>query len=282
MVLVDVDSQPERLAALETRHPEVRCEGQPNRGYAGGMNRILARCRHDDPALDFVLLVTPDVELAPDFAERLLTETARHPEAALASGRLLRPDGRIDSAGIAMSRGRRFRDRGSEEADRGQFDRVEAVAAVSGAVLLLRCQALDRLALEGEVFDEDFFSYHEETDLAWRARRLGLSALYVPAARAVHGRGWKREGRDAMPVFLRRHSWKNRYLELIKNDELGGLLRSLPWVLAFEAARLAYALLRDRAVLAAYRDAWRLAPRALAKRRLAAAKRLELQAGSHT
>jgi GT2 family glycosyltransferase len=36
------------------------------------------------------------------------------------------------------------------------------------------------------LFDERFFAYLEDVDLAWRAQRAGWRCLYVPAARALH------------------------------------------------------------------------------------------------
>ena len=81
---------------------------------------------------------------------------------ALASGKLLRPDGlTIDSAGIVMSRNRRPRDRGSDTPDRGLYDRTERVFAVSGAAIMIRSEAVSDISVDGELFDEDFLAYHE-------------------------------------------------------------------------------------------------------------------------
>jgi cellulose synthase/poly-beta-1,6-N-acetylglucosamine synthase-like glycosyltransferase len=109
---------------------------------------------------------------------------------------LLRP-GRtvIDSAGIRLPRHRRPRDRGSDETDGGQYDRAEFVFGVSGAAMMLRRAALADLAVGGEVVDEDFFAYHDDTDLCWRANRLGWRVLYEPRARGVHGCRWQRQQR---------------------------------------------------------------------------------------
>jgi GT2 family glycosyltransferase len=199
----------------------------------------------------------------------LVRELERAPRIALGSGKLLRPDGRtLDTAGIAMSRQRRSRDRGAGQPDRQQYDRCETVFAVSGAALMLRQAALLDLAVEGEVFDEDFFAYREETDLAWRAGLLGWGVLYVPGARAQHRRRWRPDTRREVEPAVRRHSFKNHYLQLVKNERAGDFLRDLPFILAHELLRLGYGLLRDPAVLAAYADAVRLLPRALAKRRV--------------
>ncbi|MCH7869709.1 MAG: hypothetical protein IH881_18595, partial [Myxococcales bacterium] len=116
--------------------------------------------------------------------------------------------------------------------------------------------------------DEDFFSYHEDTDLAWRANLLGWSCLYVPRARATHHRGWRRSGSQRVDPEMRRHSFKNRYLEMIKNERPNQFLRDLPAILLWEGLRFGYVLLRDRERMLAYRDAARLAGRAWVKRQV--------------
>ena len=132
-------------------------------------------------------------------------------------------------------------------------------------MLLARCL---ELAIEGEVFDEDFFLYHEDTDLSWRANLLGWGVLYVGRALAFHGRRWRRERRFQIPPHVRRHSFKNHYLQMIKNEDPLRFLRHLPVVAVWELSRLGYAILRDREVLPAYLEAARLAPEAWRKRRI--------------
>ncbi len=270
IVVVDHDPPGEASPArdaIQRAFPEVEWVHAPNGGYAAGANRVVARALEAAPGIGFVLILNPDVELEPEFARETIAAMAERPEVALASGKLLRPGGRlIDSAGIVMGRGRRFRDRGSEAPDDGRYGALETVFAVSGAALMLRCAALPALALEGELFDEDFFAYHEDTDLAWRARQLGWQSLYVPTARATHVRGWRRDGRRRVAPAIRRHSWKNRYLELLKNDRPRDFLRDLPFILPVELARLGFALFVDRALLGAYVEAARHAGGALRKR----------------
>jgi GT2 family glycosyltransferase len=253
-------------AELYARHSQVDWVESPNLGYAGAANQLASWAREQGAA--FLLLLNADVELEPAFAAELYQHTRDRGEVALAGGKLLRADGRhIDSAGIVLPRNRRPRDRGSEELDRGQYEGVEPVFGASGAALWMRCAAAVDLAIGGELFDEDFFMYHEDTDLAWRAALLGWSVLYVPSARAIHARGWQREERFAVPPEIRRHSFKNHYLQMIKNERAGEWLRDLPVILAWEVLRLGFVLLRDRAMLGAYRDALRLAPKQWRKRR---------------
>jgi GT2 family glycosyltransferase len=267
--VADSDPIPELLAALQRRFPAVRWLSLPNRGYGAAANRIIDLVARAEKVPTFVLLLNADVRLEPEFADSVLAEMSRRPDVALASGKLLRPDGvTVDSAGIVRRRSRRFHDRGSESRDRGQFEEVEEVFAVSGAALMLRMGSLNDLEVEGEVFDPDLFLYHEETDLAWRARRLGWKSLYVPRGRAIHRRGWRSRQRFTVPPEIRRSTFRNRYVEMLKNDVAGDVLRDLPFLIAWEAARLGFALLRDPALLGGYLEALRMAPRAWRKRRI--------------
>jgi GT2 family glycosyltransferase len=280
-LVVDHDPDPRAAARLRDEFPGVGWAPQRNRGFGAGANRFLDWTAREHPGVPFALLLNPDVQLAPDYAAALLRALQRAPRIALGSGKLLRPDGRtLDTAGIAMSRLRRSWDRGAGRLDRRQYDRCETVFAVSGAALMLRREALRDLSVEGEVFDEDFFAYREETDLAWRAGLLGWGALYVPEARAQHRRRWRPETRRRVEAAVRRHSFKNHYLQLVKNERAADFVRDLPFILGFELLRLAHVLLRDPALLPGYADALRLLPRALAKRRVIQRRAGALRAGT--
>ena len=88
----------------------------------------------------------------------------------------------IDSTGIYFTRNMRHLDRGAEEIDRGQYDRVQYVFGATGAAALFRRGFIEDVSVEGEFFDEDFFAFREDADLAWRAQLMGWKCLYVPSA----------------------------------------------------------------------------------------------------
>ena len=252
VLVVDGDPDPPQFEAARSTFPDVMWDPRPNHGFGAGANRIVQRALSEDPEISFVLI-------------RAMRE---HSDVALASGKLLRPGGlTIDSAGIVMSRNRRPRDRGSDTLNRGLYDRTERVFAVSGAAIMIRSEAVSDISIDGELFDEDFFAYHEDTDLAWRAALLGWFALYVPQAQARHVRGWRRDKRMSVSPRIRQHSFKNHYLQIIKNERPGDFQLNLPVLLLWELLRLGYAVLRDPGVLPAYVLAFRSAPNAWRKRR---------------
>ena len=269
IIVVDHGGRQGEIEDLRRASADVEWVFPENGGFASGANRVLEWSRVTCPDAEFVLIMNPDVELGRDFSLTVIEAMRARPKVALASGKLLRPGGQlIDSAGIERARTRRFCDRGSEEPNDGRFGQTEPVFAVSGAAMMLRRALVSKLAVDGEVFDEDFFVYHEDTDLAWRARNRGYSSLYVAEGTAVHVRGWRRGHRGQIALNIRRHSFKNRYLEMIKNEVPFEFLRDLPFIVAAEVARLGFLLFADRAALASYGDAIRLAPNAWRKRRL--------------
>ncbi len=86
----------------------------------------------------------------------------------------------IDSTGIYFLPNLRHLDRGAGELDHGQFERMEYVFGATGAAALYRRSMVDDVSVNGEFFDEQFFAYREDADLAWRAQLMGWRCVYTP------------------------------------------------------------------------------------------------------
>ena len=143
-----------------------------------------------------------------------------------------------------------------------------------GAAALYRRETLVDCALDGrEVLDEDMALWASDADLAWRAQLLGWSAVYEPAAVAEHIRTYSPSTRAQMSEADRRLQFRNRYLMMLKNDTAAEIARDLPWVAGYEVAALGHALLRERHLLAGYREAWALRHRACRRCRLVQERR---------
>ena len=139
----------------------------------------------------------------------------------------------------------RHLDRGAEEQDRGQYDRVQYVFGASGAAALFRRDFIEAVSVEGQFFDEEFFAFREDGDLAWRAQVMGWKCLYTPTAVAWHVRRVTPERRADLPLVINWHSVKNRFLMRGKNAS-GWLCWRLFLPVAWrDLMTLGYALLRD-------------------------------------
>jgi GT2 family glycosyltransferase len=239
-----------------------------NLGFAGGQNANAAALFA--AGADAVLVLNPDVRLAPDCAATLAAFAAGR--AVLAGPLLLgatrpdlEPDGRIDSAGIRWTATARHLDARQGEPAANAPARPARVDGLTGACLLVPRAAYDAVvAATGELFDEDFFAYREDAELGLRAAALGIESYVVPAALAWHARGSAGTTRSTS-AFANSLGVQNRFLLAFKYG------RHRPGNPAARVARdllvVAAVLLRERSSLPGLRNAWRLRGRMREKRR---------------
>jgi len=173
----------------------------------------------------------------------------------------------LDSTGLFLDRRRHQYLRGHGQPDLGQYDQAGEIFGVDGAVGFHRRQMLEEVAVEGRYFDEQFFSYMEDVDLAWRARLLGWKSWYEPGAQAFHKRRFKPGGRGQMEREIRRVAVKNRYLMILKNEGAEEWRRDRWRVRLYDVQIWAYILLLEQSSLGALSLYRRQRERALAWRR---------------
>ena len=239
-ILVDDDPVTPIASSLATTMPDaIAIRATENRGFAAANNAGIAA-----GSAPFVLCLNQDARLSPTYLNRLTTLLRGNPRIASASGKLLRlpsptepSDGTIDSLGLAMEPGRRAIDLGQGEPDSTAPDGTCEVFGVSAAAGLYRRSALEAVSTDGLVFDESFFMYKEDVDLAWRLRRAGYIACVDRDAIGYHGRSAGRPSNDggvagflrlwaherAKPKRVRRLSWRNQMLLVMKNEGVSSI-----------------------------------------------------------
>jgi len=229
-------------------------ENSKNLGYAKANNQGIKMCRGE-----YVLVLNPDALLDSNFLETIITFADAHPRGASFGGKTYKlsrqaiddrdqgglhevvPSETIDSTGLVLTHSREALNRGEGERDENQFERTEEVFGHSGSCVLFRKSALDEAAVRGEYFDQDFFAYKEDVDLAWRLRLYGWESWYIPAAVAFHYRTYSKsrnksllgslKKRRSESRFLRQLSLRNHYLMLIKNEHAFNVVTGLPWLM---------------------------------------------------
>ncbi|MEK7161026.1 MAG: glycosyltransferase family 2 protein [Patescibacteria group bacterium] len=255
-----------------------------NLGFAGGHNLGIKESRGE-----LIAAVNQDVILSPDFLTNILA-VFTDPQVGSAQGKLRRLknlDGRfektgiIDSAGLVILKNRRIISRGQGKEDQGQFSETEEIFGVDGALPVYRRDALEDVKIfngkENEYFDEDFFAYKEDVDLAWRLRLLGWRAFFVPSSIAWHARtsgdsaetGYLNilQERRKINALAKRLSFRNQRLMQIKNEQLGLLLCHFFYFLPKEIAAWAYVLFFEPASRPAIGGLIKKLPAAWRKRR---------------
>jgi len=198
IVVADNGSRDGSLALLRARHPHVRAlELGRNLGFAGGANRG-ARAT----TAPWVCVLNSDATPAPDWLAELTSAPRDERTWALGSVLVSAATGRIESAGDQYSAAgyayKLLRDRPLDDLPAEPY----AVFAAPGAAPVFRRDVFD--ALGG--YDERFFLYYEDVDLAFRAVLAGWHALLVPSARVVHRLGATTKSHARARFYVARNS----------------------------------------------------------------------------
>jgi N-acetylglucosaminyl-diphospho-decaprenol L-rhamnosyltransferase len=193
VVLADngsTDGAPERAVAA---HPHVRLlRTGGNIGYGAAANAGLADLREG-----WALIANPDVRFEPGSVDELLAAAARWPRAATLGPGIRTPEGELypsarDLPALGTGIGHAVfgwvwpanpwtaRYRREQEAPRER-----PAGWLSGSCLLVDLAAFHSVG----GFDQGYFMYFEDVDLAERLGRRGFLNVYVPSAVVVHEGG---------------------------------------------------------------------------------------------
>ena len=205
---------------LRERFPEVTfIANKENVGFARANNQAIRLSKGE-----YVLLLNPDTIVGEDTLARCVTFMDAHPEAGGAGVHMLNIDGSfapesrrgLPTPFVAFCKmvgltklfpksrllGRYYM---------GYLDKneVNEMEVISGAYMMLRREALDKVGL----LDEDFFMYGEDIDLSYRVLQGGYKNYFLPV-RMLHYKGEstvKSSYRyayvfyQAMRLFFRKH-----------------------------------------------------------------------------
>jgi GT2 family glycosyltransferase len=271
VVVVDDGSTDDSCALLARDYPEVQVIAlHKNHGLATAINTAFHATGGE-----YVVLLNNDTEAHPQWIECLVGALDRFPGYAFAASKLLLFDRRdhIHSAGDFYRADGVPGNRGVWQRDVGQYDVLQEVFGPCAGAAAYRRAALEALAEDGRVLDEDLVMYCEDVDLNLRARLHGFRTLYVPRAVVYH-----RLSATGGGVLASYYCGRNFPLVWAKNMPRRLLLRYWPAMLR---AQLGFALhslyhIREPAARARLRGQWASVtalPHFLRKRsRLAAAQ----------
>jgi GT2 family glycosyltransferase len=255
VIVVDNGSSDESVAYLGEHHPGVRLLELPaNTGFAHAVNLGI-----DAAQGEMVALINTDVKLAPDWLARMSSVLAADDGLASVACKMLQAAHPpvIYDAGDILRRDGACEQRGRFGRDIGQYDHPEEIFGACAGAALYRREALREVG----GFDERYFAYLEDVDLALRLRLQGWGCRYEPVVAWHRGQA----SSAALPGGHQRLVERNTILLVAKFFPL----RWLPLV-AYRQASWLVAAARERR-LAAHLDGVRsglgLALRAAGERR---------------
>lgn len=183
VIAVDNGSSDGSVAHLRAAHPSVRVVAlATNTGFAHAVNQGIRVATGE-----YVALLNTDVEVEPDWVARMTGALAADPRAAAVACKMVQlgAPGEIYDAGDVLRRDGACEQRGRFTRDDGSFDAAgEVFGACAGAALYRR----DAVLATGG-FDERYFAYLEDVDLALALRLAGWRCRYEPAVAHHAGEG---------------------------------------------------------------------------------------------
>jgi GT2 family glycosyltransferase len=255
-------------------------DNKENLGYAKAANQGIKMALGE-----YIVITNPDIIYTPSYFEKIIDRIEKDPSIASITGKIYKydfenkkPTKTIDTTGLFAYKNRRIVDRGQGLTDEGQFETEEEVFGVSGACPLYRKKALEDVKINEEYFDEDFFMYKEDVDLAWRFLLYGWKNLYVPNAIAYHGRGTgtvKRfttgeifKNRGKLSKFQKKYSFKNQRLMQAKNEMCGTFFANFFPIMSKKILTSIYITFREPYLWGSFFGYIKLLPKALKKRKI--------------
>lgn len=220
VIVVDNLSTDGSIPYLRERFPEVTfIENKENVGFARANNQAIRMS-----AGKYVLLLNPDTIVAEHTLSDFIRFMDSHPEAGGAGAYMLRTDGtfapesrrglptpfvafcKMSGLAALLPQSRVFGRYYMRYLNENEVNEIEII---SGACMLLRREALDKVGL----LDEDFFMYGEDIDLSYRILKGGYKNYFLPT-RMLHYKGESTEKSSfrytytfyqAMRLFFRKH-----------------------------------------------------------------------------
>jgi GT2 family glycosyltransferase len=239
IIVVDNNSSDNSLKIIksyEKTYPDLRkIILNYNSGYAKGANIGIKNSRSQ-----LVMVANADTILDENFNQEVMKKFEEDRELSLLSPLILRFDKvTVDSAGQTYSCALHPREIGFNKNIKDVFIKERPVFSVCGAATVFRRTALERMKLEEDYYDEDFFSFWEDFDIGWRANLLGLKTLFYPEAKVYHFRSATLKTNFltrfslamARPATIKYHLVKNRYLTLVKNFQLKNFYWAIPFII---------------------------------------------------
>lgn len=238
-IVVDNGSTDGSLKLLRDEFPHVRVVRlDKNAGFAAGVNRAI-----EVSDSQYVATLNNDARPNTDWLSSLVEFAEKNPDFGMFASKMVfhHDPTTINSAGISLDLAGIAWDRNLGEQSGGRSREVFGPSA--GAALYRRSLFEDVGA-----FDESFFAYLEDVDLAWRARLAGWRCWYVATAIVRHEHSATAVEGSSFKNF---HLGRNKIWTIVKNYPLPSLLFFAPLIVLYDLGAIPYTLIvrRDPSIL---------------------------------
>jgi GT2 family glycosyltransferase len=246
---------------------------------------------------DYILVLNQDVILEKNFLEEIMKFCEQKKNFGSLTGKILRwqfeltddlkksqKTDIIDSLGLKIFRSQRTVDIAAGAKDSEEFKAEKEIFGVAAACAIYSRQAINDVRYKDEFFDNDFFSYKEDVDLAYRLRWRGWKSFYLSSALAYHKRSAKSQEkisfftslklRKNKARFVNYHSYKNHLFVLKKNLSFKNFVHNFFSIFFYELKKFLYILFLEWSTLASLKEYFAKKKKMQGKRKYIMANRL--------
>ncbi len=224
VIVVDNNSSDNSVEFIKKKYPKTKVVvNEKNLGFAQANN-----IGYSQASGEYILFLNNDTQVTNNFLTSLVKAMEADKSIGIAQSKILLMDDKnmLDSVGAFLTHSGFLYHYGIAKKDQKRYHKQIKVFSAKGACMLARRDVLEKVLVNNEVFDSDFFAYFEETDLCHRVWLAGLTVQFVPESVIYHKMGGTSTGMNN--AFIQFHSFKNRINTYLKNLSLAQLLVFLP------------------------------------------------------
>jgi len=216
--------------SFETRFQFKIIRNFSNVGHAKGINIALGEANGK-----YVAKLDDDTVVDPMWLTELVRIMESDRDIGIAQSRIIQMEGhgRIQSVGSFLD------PLGYDHVKQITGGHPEMIFYAGGAAFIIKKDIIDKISINGEFFDSDYFVYYDEVDVCWRALLAGWKIVSVPTSVVFH-----RTKRVLQPHFIYFQA-RNRIMTLVKNYALPNLFKYLPLLILLEILRMLVLLIVD-------------------------------------
>lgn len=175
---------------------------------------------------EYVLFLNNDTRVTNNFIVEMLKVLKRKNIGGVQSKILFMDDPkRLDGVGSYLTYTGFLYHQGIYAINTSKYDKEIEIFSAKGACMCFKKSVLDKILVDGDIFDRRYFAYFEETDLCFRIWLLGYKIIYVPSSIIYHKYG--ATSQKLKKPFIEYNSYKNRICTYIKNLETLSLIKIL-------------------------------------------------------
>ncbi|MBI2315279.1 glycosyltransferase family 2 protein [Candidatus Daviesbacteria bacterium] len=221
VILADNGSKDSSVLYVNNNFPKVRIiKLDKNYGFAKACNEG-ARAAIGE----YLVFLNNDTSCDKDFLKGLVSCAHKHPEVFSVNSKLLNFYNRkkIDGVGILINEVGQAKSIGWEQEYKGQFEKENYIFGATGGASLFRKKEFTKLGM----FDQNYFMYSEEVDLAFRAQFQGYKSIYYPKAVVYHKH---KATAKKSPALVEYWQFRNMTQTIIKDFPAPLLLKRWRWL----------------------------------------------------